>query len=140
MKIKIVRVVIGLESWENVCQSQDEYVTSVLRRCAEWSPRGDNYWSEPLTSFSKAYSEIMHALSDRAIKHEILDITDDYFFYATLAPEDYDYDGFGTMNLFTGPTIPAGSKSERFVAIPKKRIEYQLGRYHSGMYGARKVA
>ena len=61
--------------------------------------------------------------------HLIDDVTDRFSLLRTRAPKAYDYDyciDIGTMQGEFG--------EERLVAVPKRSVEYQSGRYSSGMF------
>lgn len=135
MRLQIVRLLLASDTFESTCD--DTYVSSVLKRCAEWGPWGDNIQSSPLVTWSRQYDDIVEALVSRGIKYETLVVSDDYEYLATFAPAEYDYTGFGTIHVCALPTDDP-RRTERLVAIPWERLEYQTGRYASGMYGTRK--
>jgi hypothetical protein len=61
--------------------------------------------------------------------HLIEDVTDRYSLLRTRAPKAYDYDYVIDIG-----TMPGEFGEERLVAIPKRSVEYQSGRYASGMF------
>lgn len=74
---------------------------------------------------------VVASAEDRPVsgKWVVCDYSDGYKLLRTRAPQAYDY-GYvvevGTMQGEFG--------EERLVAMPKDRVEYQSGRYSSGMY------
>lgn len=131
MSFRIVRFVIDSESWESLFEFR-ELVKSLQRAC-EWGPWGDNIKSERMTTLSKQFTLVSEMLHSHMIKHEILDISDDYELWVTNAPAAYDYTAYN----FEIATLPDG---ERLMALDKTRSEsYQVPRYQSGLYSVRKV-
>jgi hypothetical protein len=55
----------------------------------------------------------------------------DFLLYMTTAPARYD--GFGTMTIYDCGGLGTG-KVERFVVINEKHLDWQIGRYASGLY------
>jgi hypothetical protein len=53
--------------------------------------------------------------------------THNYTLCKTLAPKSYDYSGVIHLENYGG---------HRWLLIPSANVEYQLGRYHSGLYGS----
>jgi len=92
---------------------------------------GEFWHSEPMATTSAKFFIVEQSL--RSLygdpPHLFVDVTANYKLLRTRAPQSYDY-GYvieiGTMEGEHGP--------ERLVAIPKKSVEYQSGRYSSGMY------
>lgn len=61
--------------------------------------------------------------------HVIHDVTPDYSLLRTRAPRDYDYAYVIEIGRMEGEF-----GEERIVAIPKKSVAYQSGRYSSGLH------
>ena len=61
--------------------------------------------------------------------HLIVNMTGKYKLLRTRAPQCYDY-GY----VIEIGTMPGEFGEERLLAIPKESVEYQSGRYSSGMY------
>jgi hypothetical protein len=61
--------------------------------------------------------------------HLIENVTATFSLLRTRAPKSYDY-GY----VIDIGTMPGEFGEERLVAIPKRSVEYQSGRYSSGMY------
>jgi len=91
----------------------------------EWSFHPDcNCRSAPVAKPSQAYSAIAEELAGQDGAKEI-DITADYVFARTRAPESYD--GFGTM------TVVPQYAGYRVVAVLKQHALWQEQRYRSGL-------
>jgi hypothetical protein len=89
------------------------------------------YTSLPMSTTSAAY--FMSEQNLRSLvgdpPHLIEDVTSTFALLRTRAPKAYDYSyviDIGTMQGEWG--------EERLVAIPKRSVEYQSGRYSSGMF------
>jgi len=63
-----------------------------------------------------------------------VDLTDLYSLVETTAPENYDY-GYVVPVADVAETVCG--KPGRLLAIPHKSLEYQTGRYSSGLHGSR---
>lgn len=92
---------------------------------------GKEYVSKPMATTQKEFFACEMLL--RGIvgdpPHMIKDITSNYSLLRTRAPRAYDYDYVIEIGRMDGEF-----GEERIVAIPKSRVEYQSGRYSSGLY------
>ncbi|MHC4237565.1 MAG: hypothetical protein ACYSSM_04840 [Planctomycetota bacterium] len=92
------------------------------------------YYSETIATTSAKYFEAegyLRALfgDTNPTRWEAIDYSEQYALLRTRAPKDYDYAycvDCGQVEGINGP--------ERLVAMPKDRVEYQSGRYSSGMF------
>jgi hypothetical protein len=117
----------------------NEYTVRRIQEDTEIGRRGDNFVSEPMATTERRYFDIEQGLrsmfGDR-IHWDVVDITDKYRLLRTRAPRAYDY-GY-VIEVGEMPFRPEKNETERdterLVAIPKESVEYQSGRYASGMY------
>lgn len=93
--------------------------------------RDDFYLSEPMSTTRARFFECEQYLRSLVgdPPHMIEDLTGSYSLLRTRAPVAYDY-GY----VIEIGTIPGEFGVERLVAIPFESVEYQSGRYASGMY------
>lgn len=94
-------------------------------------PDGEFFVSAPMATTSSKFFYVEQCLRGMFgdPPHLFEDLTADYALLRTRAPKAYDYDycvDIGTMAGEFG--------EERLVAMPKRSVEYQSGRYSSGMY------
>jgi len=89
------------------------------------------YTSLPMSTTSKEFF-----ISEQYLRslvgdppHLIADVTPMFSLLRTRAPKEYDYSYVITIGRMDGEF-----GEERLVAIPKRSVEYQSGRYSSGMY------
>lgn len=89
------------------------------------------YFSAPMATTSAQYFIVENALRSMFgdPPHLFEDVTSNYKLLRTRAPQAYDY-GY----VIEIGTMPGEFGTERLVAIPKENVEYQSGRYSSGMY------
>jgi len=92
---------------------------------------GDKWVSEPIATTSARFFVVEQYL--RSLygdpPHLIKDVTAKYKLLRTRAPVAYDYGYVVEIG-----TMPGEFGEERMVAIPKESVEYQSGRYCSGMF------
>jgi len=95
------------------------------------SDNGDEFVIEPMATTSDLYFQVEQIL--RSLfgdpPHLAKDLTADYALLRTRAPVAYDYDYVIQIG-----TVAGEFGEERLVAMPKKSVEYQSGRYSSGMF------
>jgi len=106
-----------------------------LNRLREQSPdiqlEGDFYVSAPMSTTSAQYFIVEQTL--RCMfgdpSHLFEDLTPGYRLLRTSAPKAYDYDYCIDIGTMKGEWA-----NERLVAVPRKSVEYQSGRWSSGMF------
>jgi hypothetical protein len=86
------------------------------------------YVSVPMATTQKEFF-ICEQLLRGLVGHIIRDITSKYSLLRTRAPRAYDYEYVIEIGRMDGEF-----GEERIVAIPKSKVEYQSGRYSSGLY------
>ena len=132
---RIVRFQIPFDDFLKKAEHNRSTVEMIQEKC-EWGTRrtaaGEKvYESEPMSTTSAKFFDIEQLLRTMYgdPPHLIVNMTGKYRLLRTRAPQAYDY-GYvvevGTMEGEFG--------TERLVAIPKESVEYQSGRYSSGMY------
>jgi len=91
----------------------------------------DFFVSEPMATTSATFFEAEQYLRSMFgdPPHLFVDLTKDYKLLRTRAPQAYDY-GY----VIEVGTVQGESEIERLVAMPRERVEYQSGRYSSGLY------
>ena len=94
----------------------------------------DKFVSEIMSTTEDRYfaieSYLRSLFGDRGSRWDTKDLTSEYSLLRTSAPVDYDY-GY-VIEIDTCPGL--GGKIDRMVAMPKTRVEYQSGRYSSGLF------
>lgn len=102
-----------------------------LSQKCDLNQRGKFYYSEPMSTTSAKFFECEQYL--RSLVGDppelIMDLTAGYRLLRTRAPQAYDY----SYVLEIG-TMPGEFGVERLVAMPKEYVDYQSGRYSSGMF------
>lgn len=89
------------------------------------------YTSNPMATTSKEFfiaEQLLRGLVGDP-PHLIQDVTPEYKLLRTRAPQAYDYDYVIEIGRMQGE-----SGEERLVAMPKERVNYQGGRYSSGLF------
>jgi hypothetical protein len=102
-----------------------------LRGLCDLYGHGGFFISAPMATTSAQFFEVEQCLRYMVgdPPHLFEDLTADYHLLRTRAPKAYDYDyciDIGTVKGEWG--------EERLVAMPAKSVEYQSGRYSSGMF------
>lgn len=92
---------------------------------------GGSFVTPPMATTSTVFFELEQLVRSMFgdPPHIIKDLTASYRLLRTRAPVAYDY-GY----VIQIGTMPGEFGEERLVAIPAKSVEYQSGRYSSGMY------
>ena len=97
---------------------------------------GDVFLTERMATSEPRFFEIEGYLrsifGDRS-KWDVIDVSAEYKVIRTSAPKDYDY-GY-VIELGDAPEAKY-HKPERLVAMPESRVEYQSGRYSSGLHSS----
>lgn len=127
---RIVQFKIPADKVEQWVESEKTAMRRLYDKC-DLRQHGDFYESEPMSTTSAKFFECEQYL--RALAgdppHLIEDLTASYALLRTRAPQSYDY----------GYCIEIGKMAgefgeERLVAMPKKSVDYQSGRYASGLF------
>jgi len=107
-------------------------VASLQAEVEDLGTVGDSFITEPMATTSAKYFAVEQTLrylfGDR-IHWDTEDLTASYRLLRTRAPQAYDYGYVVEVGRMDGE-----SGEERLVAMPHKSVEYQSGRYSSGMY------
>lgn len=94
----------------------------------------DKFVSEIMSTTEDRYFAVESYLrclfGDRGSRWDTKDLTSEYRLLRTSAPKDYDY-GY-VIEIGTCPGL--SGKIDRMVAMPAKSVEYQSGRYSSGLF------
>lgn len=127
---RIVQIRVPFQSILDAHES-NKYAVERLQESADFQRDGDDYVSEPMATTSAQYFRTEQYL--RGVfgdpPHLFVDLTGNYKLLRTRAPQAYDY-GY----VIEVGTVQGESEIERLVAIPHERVEYQSGRYASGLY------
>jgi hypothetical protein len=127
---RIIRIEIESEAFIQAGKTSRD---TVERLCEVLDLQSSNgvFCSEAMATTSTKYLETMDCLkalfSDDNNWNEI-DYSTQYVLVRTRAPRDYDYGYCVDVGTVGGAAI------ERLVAVPAGKLEYQSGRYSSGMY------
>lgn len=108
-----------------------------INESCEWGRRGDYWVSEPLATTDRRFSDISSSFRGIFGQWEgegpwhVEDLTENYRLVRTTAPKSYDYGYVIEIGV-----IPAETERDtaRLVAMPRENVEYQTGRYSSGLY------
>lgn len=106
-----------------------------LQDLLDLSSSNDVYSSEAMATTSAKFFEAEGYLRSlfgdggESGKWQAIDYTEQYALLRTRAPKDYDYGYCVEVGQVAGEF-----GDERLVAMPKDRVEYQSGRYSSGMF------
>jgi len=100
-------------------------------KLSDFHQRGEFYYSEPMATTSAKFFMCEQFL--RSLYGDpsdlVMDRTADYRLLRTRAPQAYDY-GY----VLEIGKMPGEFGEERLVALPKEYVDYQSGRYASGMF------
>jgi hypothetical protein len=127
---RIVQFKIPADKVEHWIETEKTAMRRLYDKC-DLRQHGGFYESEPMSTTSAKFFECEQYL--RALAgdppHLIEDLTANYALLRARAPQSYDY----------GYCIEIGKMAgefgeERLVAMPKKSVDYQSGRYSSGMF------
>lgn len=117
-----------VEQWIEQEKGAFRYFTEVLTGLDK---RGEFYYSEPMSTTSAKFfmcEQYLRSLVGDPPEF-VRDMTDEYRLLRTRAPQSYDY-GY----VIEIGKMPGEFGEERLVCIPKTYVDYQSGRYASGMY------
>ena len=129
--LKVTQFIVPDTAFDELYEAPETIKAMVQAR--EWDARyGDEQMaSSPLVSGTLDYVRTQYGLDYLLGKGAATarDVTRDYQLLRTNAPLRYDHVnviGVGTMTGDHGP--------ERLVVVPKAQLEYQCGRYSSGLF------
>ena len=111
-----------------------------LARFTEWGRHDGYFVTAPMLSSSPLYEKITYETrlllgsADKLGRWFAVDLSSRYVLVETTAPVDYDY---GYVVPVCDLAETACDKPGRLLAIPHKSVEYQTGRYSSGLHGSR---
>ena len=141
---RIIRFEIDKEALIERAESRRDTVRRV-QDLGDIQSSGDVFYTKAMATTSADYFEVESALrslfgdgssivataEDRPVsgKWVVCDYSDIYRLLRTRAPREYDYDYVVEVGVMQGEF-----GEERLVAMPEDRVEYQSGRYSSGMF------
>jgi hypothetical protein len=141
--LRIVQFKVTFERLLEAAKHSELTVRFIGEQSTWGHPGNDSYlaaenradWvSEPMATTERRYFEIEQSLrslfGDR-IHWDTEDLTAEYKLLRTRAPQSYDYGYVIEIGVMPGQTE---RDTERLIAMPKESVEYQSGRYSSGMY------
>lgn len=128
---RIVQFKIPYEQFDKLIEDRPDAARRFYEECGDLARVDGFYTSIPMSTTSKRFfvaEQYLRSLVGDP-PHLIENVTDRFALFRTRAPQSYDY-GYvieiGTMEGEFG--------TERLVVIPKRSVEYQSGRYSSGMF------
>lgn len=128
---RIVRFRIPVDQFDELIESRKEVARRFYDEAGTFF-RGDGFYvSPPMSTTSKQFfvaEQYLRSLVGDP-PHLIENLTADYKLLRTRAPQAYDYNYVIEIGKMQGEF-----GEERLVAMPKRHVEYQSGRYSSGMY------
>jgi hypothetical protein len=127
---RIIQFKIPVEQYEDLIERKPD-ATRRFHDEADMQRDGGFYTSLPMSTTSAKFfvaEQYLRSLVGDP-PHLIDDVTERFALFRTRAPQAYDY----------GYVIEIGKMQgefgeERLVVIPKRSVEYQSGRYSSGMF------
>lgn len=129
--LRIIHFKIDRKKLVDVAESRRTTVDA-LQNYVDLHSDGDSFVTEAMSTASAAYfdaEQCLRSLFGDRIHWDVVDMSSNYKLFRTRAPKAYDYGYVVEVGRVDGR-----DKEERLVAIPLERIEYQSGRYSSGMY------
>jgi len=128
---RIVQFKIPVEQFERLIEERSEATRRFYDAAGDLARVDGFYTSLPMSTTSAMFfvaEQYLRSLVGDP-PHLIEDVTERFALFRTRAPQSYDY----------GYVIEIGKMQgefgeERLVVIPKRSIEYQSGRYSSGMF------
>lgn len=127
---RIIQFKIPVEQYEKLIEDSPD-ATLRFHNEADMSRIEGFYLSLPMSTTSKQFfvaEQYLRSLVGDP-PHLIDNVTDRYSLLRTRAPKNYDY-----SYVIEIGTMPGEFGEERLVAIPNRSVEYQSGRYSSGLY------
>lgn len=127
---RIVQFKIPVEQYEKLIEERHD-ATRRFHDQTDMQRDGAFYTSLPMSTTSAKFfvaEQYLRSLVGDP-PHLIDNVTERYALLRTRAPKSYDY-----AYVIDIGTMPGEFGEERLVAIPKRSVEYQSGRYASGMH------
>lgn len=128
---RIIQFKIPAAQFEKLIEDQPTTTRRFYDKAGDLQKIEGFYTSVPMSTTSAQFFECEQYLRSLVgdPPHLIEDVTERFSLLRTRAPKDYDYNYVITIGRMDGEF-----GEERLVAIPKRSVEYQSGRYSSGMY------
>ena len=129
---RIVQFEIDFDALVDAADCNSSTVEAIYN-LTKLSSGDDKFTSEIMSTTEDRYFAIenyLRSLFGDRTKWDTKDLTSEYSLLRTSAPVDYDY-GY-VIEIGTCPGL--SGKIDRMVAMPKTRVEYQSGRYSSGLF------
>jgi len=131
---RIIRFEIDQEA---LIASADVHMSTVraLQEIGELGRYDGAFSSKAMATTSPGYFEMEQRLRSlfgdggKSGKWQVIDHSKKYGLLRTRAPKEYDYGYCVEIGTIAGENGP-----ERLVAMPADRVEYQSGRYSSGLF------
>lgn len=128
---RIIRIEIDFEAFIEAGKTRRDTVERIYELGDIISSNGV-FATKAMSTTASDYFEMKDALQslfgDTSGKWTEIDYSTQYVLVRTRAPRDYDYGYCVDVGTVGGAAI------ERLVAVPAGKLEYQSGRYSSGMY------
>lgn len=128
---RIVQFKIPVEQFEKLIEERSEATRRFYDAAGDLARVDGFYTSLPMSTTSAQFfvaEQYLRSLVGDP-PHLIENVTDRFALMRTRAPQSYDYNYVIEIGK-----MPGEFGEERLVAIPKRSVEYQSGRYSSGMY------
>lgn len=128
---RIVQFKIPVAQFDKLIEDRPDATRRFYDECGDLARVDGFYTSIPISTTSKQFfvaEQYLRSLVGDP-PHLIEDVTDRFALLRTRAPVAYDYSYVITIGRMDGEF-----GEERLVAIPKRSVEYQSGRYASGMF------
>ncbi len=129
--LRIVQFKIDYEAFIKRAETRRDAVNAI-QELTKIDRVGKHWLAEPMATTESRYFVIeqwLRSIFGDRIHWDVVDLSAKYKLLRTRAPQSYDY-GY----CIEVGTMPGEHGEERMVALPKESVEYQSGRYSSGMY------
>lgn len=128
---RIIQFKIPAAQFEKLIEDRPEVTRRFYDEAGDLQRVDGFYTSIPISTTSKQFFVAEQYLCSLVgdPPHLIEDVTDRFSLFRTRAPQSYDY-GY----VIEIGKMPGEFGEERLVVIPNRSVEYQSGRYSSGMY------
>ena len=127
----IVQAKVTKEEIYRLMESRKDSVRHLMDTADQYEIYAGHWMSRPMATTSPQYFAVEQAM--RSLfgdpKYLFVDLTGNYELLRTRAPQNYDYSYVIEVAKMQGEF-----GEERLVAIPHESVEYQSGRYSSGMF------
>jgi hypothetical protein len=128
---RIIQFKIPVAQFEQLIEDRPDATRRFYDKAGDLARIDGHYVSLPMSTTSAQFFECEQYLRSLVgdPPHLIDDVTGTFALLRTRAPVAYDY-----SYVLTIGTMPGEFGEERLVAVPKRSVEYQSGRYASGMF------